>query len=39
MGVPTKASVTRLRQIAKKSTGEKQRMAHWMANMKAGKRK
>ena len=39
MGVPTKASVTRLRQIAKNSTGEKQRMAHWMANMKAGKRK
>ncbi len=39
MGVPTKASVTRLRQIAKNSKGEKQRMAHWMANMKAGKRK
>ena len=39
MGVPTKASVTRLRQIAKSSSGEKQRMAHWMANMKAGKKK
>jgi len=39
MGVPTKASITRLRQIAKSSSGEKQRMAHWMANMKAGKRK
>jgi len=39
MGVPTKASVSRLRQIAKSSSGEKQRMAHWMANMKAGKKK
>lgn len=39
MGVPTKASVSKLRQIAKSSSGEKQRMAHWMANMKAGKKK
>lgn len=39
MGVPTKASVSRLRKIAKSSSGEKQRMAHWMANMKAGKAK
>lgn len=39
MGVPTKASVSRLRQIAKSSSGEKARMAHWMANMKAGKAK
>ena len=39
MGVPTKASVSRLRQIAKSSSGEKQRMAHWLANMKAGKAK
>lgn len=39
MGVPTKASVSRLRQIAKSSSGEKARMAHWMANMKAGKKK
>lgn len=38
-GVPTKASVSRLRQIAKSSSGEKQRMAHWLANMKAGKKK
>ena len=38
-GVPTKASVSRLRQIAKSSSGEKARMAHWMANMKAGKKK
>jgi hypothetical protein len=39
MGVPTKASVSKLRSIAKHSTGEKARMAHWMANMKSGKRK
>jgi GNAT superfamily N-acetyltransferase len=39
MGVPTKASVTRLRQIAKSSSGEKARMAHWMANMKSGRKK
>ena len=39
MGVPTKASVSRLRQIAKSSSGEKQRMAHWLANMKAGRKK
>lgn len=39
MGVPTKASVSRLRQIAKSSSGEKARMAHWMANMKSGKKK
>jgi hypothetical protein len=39
MRVPTKASVSRLRQIAKTSSGERARMAHWMANMKAGKKK
>jgi len=39
MGVPTKASISKLRQIAKSSSGEKRRMAHWMANMKAGKKK
>jgi hypothetical protein len=39
MNVPTKASVTRLRQIAKTSSGERARMAHWMANMKSGKQK
>ena len=38
-GVNTKASVSSLRKTAKNSTGEKQRMAHWMANMKAGKAK
>jgi pyrimidine deaminase RibD-like protein len=38
-GVNTKASVTSLRNTAKHSTGEKQRMAHWLANMKAGRAK
>jgi hypothetical protein len=38
-GVDTKASVSSLRKTAKGSSGEKQRMAHWMANMKAGKAK
>ena len=36
-GVNTKASVSTLRNVAKHSTGEKQRMAHWLANMKAGR--
>jgi pyrimidine deaminase RibD-like protein len=36
-GVNTKASVSSLRNTAKHSSGEKQRMAHWLANMKAGK--
>ena len=39
MGVNTKASVSSLRKTAKKSSGEKQRMAHWLANMKAGREK
>jgi putative chitinase len=38
-GVNTKASVSSLRKTAKNSTGEKARMAHWMANMKAGRAK
>ena len=38
-GVNTKASVSSLRKTARNSTGEKARMAHWMANMKAGKAK
>ena len=38
-GVNCKASVTQLRKVAKNSTGEKQRMAHWCANMKSGKSK
>jgi GNAT superfamily N-acetyltransferase len=39
MGVNTHASVSSLRNTAKHSSGEKQRMAHWLANMKAGKAK
>jgi hypothetical protein len=39
MGVPTKASVSKLRKIARSSSGEKQRMAHWLANMKSGRKK
>ena len=38
-GVNTKASVSSLRKTAKNSSGEKQRMAHWLANMKAGRDK
>jgi hypothetical protein len=38
-GVNTKASVSTLRNVAKHSSGEKQRMAHWLANMKSGKAK
>lgn len=39
MGVDCKQSVSKLRKIAKSSSGERQRMAHWCANMKAGKKK
>ena len=38
-GVNTKASVSSLRKTAKSSSGEKARMAHWLANMKAGRAK
>lgn len=38
-GVDCKQSISKLRSIAKNSTGEKQRMAHWCANMKSGKKK
>jgi pyrimidine deaminase RibD-like protein len=37
-GVPTKASVTTLRKVAKQG-GRKGQLAHWMANMKAGRAK
>jgi len=36
-GVNCKASVSTLRNVAKHSTGEKARMAHWCANMKSGR--
>lgn len=39
MGVNCKQSVSKLRKIAKNSSGERQRMAHWCANMKAGRKK
>ena len=39
VGVNTKASVSSLRKTAKNSSGEKQRMSHWLANMKAGRAK
>jgi len=38
-GVNTRASISSLRNTAKHSSGEKQRMAHWLANMKAGRAK
>jgi len=37
-GVPTKSSVSNLRKVAKLG-GRKGQLAHWMANMKAGKAK
>ena len=37
-GVPTKASVGTLRKVAKQG-GRKGQLAHWMANMKAGRAK
>lgn len=39
IGVNTKASVSSLRKTAKNSSGEKARMAHWLANMKSGRKK
>jgi hypothetical protein len=39
VGVNCKQPVSKLRKIAKNSSGEKQRMAHWCANMKGGKKK
>lgn len=38
LGVPTKASVSTLRKVAHQG-GRKGELAHWMANMKAGKAK
>lgn len=38
-GVDCKQSVTKLRSIASNSSGERQRMAHWCANMKSGRKK
>ena len=38
-GVPTKSSVSNLRKFAKSHSGRAAQLAHWMANMKSGKRK
>jgi GNAT superfamily N-acetyltransferase len=38
-GVNCKQSISKLRSIAKNSSGERQRMAHWCANMKSGRNK
>jgi predicted nucleotidyltransferase len=37
-GVNCKQSVSKLRSIAANSSGERQRMAHWCANMKSGRK-
>jgi predicted GNAT family acetyltransferase len=39
VGVNCKQPVAKLRSIAANSSGERQRMAHWCANMKSGKKK
>ena len=39
VGVDCKQPVNKLRSIAAHSSGEKQRMAHWCANMKSGRSK
>lgn len=39
VGVNCKQPISKLRSIASHSSGEKQRMAHWCANMKSGKNK
>jgi hypothetical protein len=38
-GINTKASVSSLRNTAKHSSGRKQELAHWLANMKSGRAK
>jgi hypothetical protein len=38
VGVNCKQPVSKLRKIAKSSSGERRRMAHWCANMKAGRK-
>ena len=39
VGVNCKQPVSKLRKIAKNSSGERARMAHWCANMKSGRAK
>lgn len=38
-GVDCSKSISDLRKIAKNSSGEKQKMAHWCGNMKSGRKK
>jgi hypothetical protein len=38
VGVDCKQPVSKLRSVAKNSSGERQRMAHWCANMKSGRK-
>ena len=38
-GASCKGSVSDLRKRAKNSSGEKQKMLHWCANMKSGRKK
>ena len=38
-GVDCSQSISKLRSIASHSSGERQRMAHWCANMKSGRKK
>ena len=38
-GVPTKGSVSSLRKFAKSHNGRAAQLAHWMANMKSGRKK
>jgi hypothetical protein len=37
MGIPKRATLDRLEQIAKSSTGERRRMAQWQLNMRRGR--
>lgn len=39
VGVDCSQPVSKLRKIASNSSGERQRMAHWCANMKSGRQK
>ena len=38
-GASCKGSVTHLRKMARKSSGERAKMYHWCANMKSGRKK
>ena len=38
-GVPTKGSISSLRKFAKSHSGRAAQLAHWMANMKSGRKK